>query len=145
MRESCASKAGAASGRIAVIDYHKGNLSSVRRGLMRAGWEDVAISDDPDAIRTAAGLVLPGVGAFYDAITFMRASGQDAAILDAQARPSWASAWACSFCSGAATRACRRTRRVPRGWRASAFWAAAARGWTARASRCPTWAGTRST
>lgn len=70
---------------IVVIDYHKGNLSSVRRGLIRAGWENVAISDDPVAIRAAAGLVLPGVGAFYDAITFMRASGQDAAILGAVA------------------------------------------------------------
>lgn len=70
---------------IAVIDYHKGNLSSVRRGLMRAGWDDVVISDDPAAIRVAAGLVLPGVGAFYDAITFMRGSGQDAAVLAAVA------------------------------------------------------------
>lgn len=70
---------------IVVIDYHKGNLSSVRRGLMRAGWDDVVISDDPAAIRVAAGLVLPGVGAFYDAITFMRGSGQDAAVLDAVA------------------------------------------------------------
>lgn len=70
---------------IVVIDYHKGNLSSVRRGLMRAGWDDVVISDDPAAIRVAAGLVLPGVGAFYDAITFMRGSGQDAAVPDAVA------------------------------------------------------------
>lgn len=70
---------------IVVIDYHKGNLSSVRRGLMRAGWDDVVVSDDPAAIRMAAGLVLPGVGAFYDAITFMRGSGQDAAVLDAVA------------------------------------------------------------
>lgn len=70
---------------IVVIDYHKGNLSSVRRGLMRAGWEDVLISDDPERIRGAAGLVLPGVGSFYDAISFMRGSGQDRAILDAVA------------------------------------------------------------
>lgn len=68
---------------IVVIDYHKGNLSSVRRGLMRAGWDNVVVSDDPAAIRGAAGLVLPGVGAFYDAITFMRGSGQAQAIVDA--------------------------------------------------------------
>lgn len=67
---------------IVVIDYHKGNLSSVRRGLMRAGWDDVVISDDPAAIRAAAGLVLPGVGSFYDAIEFMRESGQDEAVLE---------------------------------------------------------------
>lgn len=71
---------------IVVIDYHKGNLSSVRRGLMRAGWDDVVISDDPAAIRDAAGLVLPGVGSFYDAIEFMRESGQDEAVLEAIGR-----------------------------------------------------------
>lgn len=71
---------------IVVIDYHKGNLSSVRRGLMRAGWDDVVISDDPAAIRAAAGLVLPGVGSFYDAIEFMRESGQDKAVLEAIGR-----------------------------------------------------------
>ena len=71
---------------IVVIDYHKGNLSSVRRGLMRAGWDDVVISDDPAAIRDAAGLVLPGVGSFYDAIEFMRESGQDDAVLEAIGR-----------------------------------------------------------
>ena len=71
---------------IVVIDYHKGNLSSVRRGLMRAGWDDVVTSDDPAAIRAAAGLVLPGVGSFYDAIEFMRESGQDEAVLEAIGR-----------------------------------------------------------
>lgn len=68
--------------RIVVIDYHKGNLSSVVRGLARAGAEGSA-SDDPADILAADGLVLPGVGSFYDAITFMHGSGQDAAVLDA--------------------------------------------------------------
>ena len=65
---------------IVVIDYHKGNLSSVRRGLMRAGYGNVLISDDPAVIAGAAGLVLPGVGAFADAIAFMDESGQSDAI-----------------------------------------------------------------
>ena len=73
------------AGKIVVIDYHKGNLSSVARGLMRAGWDDVEVSDDPDKIRAAAGLVLPGVGAFADAAAFMRQSGQTSAVLDAVA------------------------------------------------------------
>lgn len=60
---------------IVVIDYHKGNLSSVARGLTRAGAE-AAVSDDPSAIAAADGLVLPGVGSFYDAIAFMAQSGQ---------------------------------------------------------------------
>ncbi len=67
---------------IVVIDYHKGNLSSVVRGLARAG-ADARASDDPAQIRAADALVLPGVGSFFDAITFMRAHGQDQAVLDA--------------------------------------------------------------
>ena len=70
--------------KIVVVDYHKGNLSSVVRGLARAGVVAEA-SDDPAAIRTADGLVIPGVGSFYDAAAFMRASGEDRAVLDAVA------------------------------------------------------------
>ena len=72
----------AAQPTIVVIDYHKGNLSSVARGLARAGATAV-ISDDPAAIRAADGLVIPGVGSFYDAIEFMAESGQAAAVLAA--------------------------------------------------------------
>lgn len=68
--------------RIAVVDYHKGNLSSVVRGLARVGAAAVAV-DDPQEIRRADGLVLPGVGSFYDAIAYMSSSGQDRAVLDA--------------------------------------------------------------
>ena len=70
--------------KIVVVDYHKGNLSSVVRGLTRAGADAVA-SDDPQVIREADGLIVPGVGAFYDAVTFMAESGQAAAIADAVA------------------------------------------------------------
>ncbi len=77
---------GVAAEPIVVIDYHKGNLSSVRRGLMRAGYSNVLISDDPAAIEGAAGLVLPGVGAFADAIAFMDESGQSDAIRAAVSR-----------------------------------------------------------
>ena len=60
---------------IAVIDYHKGNLKSVERGLIGVGG-DAFITDDPDAIRAADALVLPGVGAFADAAESMRELGQ---------------------------------------------------------------------
>ncbi len=53
--------------RIAVVDYHKGNLASVQRGLSDAGFNAV-ITDDAAAIRSADGIVLPGVGAFADAM-----------------------------------------------------------------------------
>ncbi len=52
---------------IAVIDYHKGNLMSVARGLEQAGAE-VVVTDDPSAIARASAIVLPGVGAFADAM-----------------------------------------------------------------------------
>lgn len=70
---------------IAVIDYHKGNLSSVARGLARAGAEAL-VTDDPATIRTADGIVLPGVGSFFDAIAFMHETGQDQAVIDAVAQ-----------------------------------------------------------
>lgn len=72
-------------GRIVVVDYHKGNLLSVTRGLAEAGG-DAVTSDDPAAIRAASGVVLPGVGSFGDAIGYMRESGQAEAVLDAVGR-----------------------------------------------------------
>jgi glutamine amidotransferase len=49
--------------RIAIVDYGVGNLRSVERALVHAGAE-VAITSDADELARAAGLVLPGVGAF---------------------------------------------------------------------------------
>ena len=67
---------------IVVVDYHKGNLSSVVRGLSRAGARAQA-SDSPEDIRAADAVVLPGVGSFYDAIAFMQESGEAQVVLDA--------------------------------------------------------------
>lgn len=69
---------------IVVVDYHKGNLSSVVRGLVRAGANAVA-SDNPSTIAAADALVVPGVGSFYDAIAYMAQSGEAAAVIDAAA------------------------------------------------------------
>lgn len=65
---------------IVVVDYHKGNLLSVARGLSEVGGE-AEVTDDPARIAEAAGVVLPGVGAFEDAMAYLRQSGQDEAIL----------------------------------------------------------------
>ena len=48
---------------IAIIDYGMGNLRSVQKGLERTGCEAV-ITRDISQIRSARGVVLPGVGAF---------------------------------------------------------------------------------
>lgn len=61
--------------RIAVVDYRKGNLKSVERGLIAAGG-NAFITDDPAAIATADAIVLPGVGAFADASATMVELGQ---------------------------------------------------------------------
>lgn len=70
---------------IVVVDYHKGNLLSVARGLSEVGGE-AEVTDDPARIAEAAGVVLPGVGAFEDAMAYLRQSGQDEAILSAIGR-----------------------------------------------------------
>jgi imidazole glycerol-phosphate synthase subunit HisH len=55
---------------IAVVDYGSGNLRSVAKALERAAQErgggPVVVTADPEAVRRADGIVLPGVGAFAD-------------------------------------------------------------------------------
>ncbi len=66
---------------IVVVDYHKGNLQSVARSVVAAVPNaDVTISDDPQTILEAGGIILPGVGAFEDAMRFIQESGQADAI-----------------------------------------------------------------
>lgn len=62
-----------------VVDYRKGNLRSVQRGLELAGAEAV-ISADVDDIQAAEAIVLPGVGSFADASAEMQDTGQMHAI-----------------------------------------------------------------
>ncbi|MDR2672654.1 MAG: imidazole glycerol phosphate synthase subunit HisH [Coriobacteriales bacterium] len=62
-----------------VIDYSKGNLRSVQKGLELAGCEAL-ISQSVAQIRAAEALVLPGVGSFADASNEMTQSGQMQAI-----------------------------------------------------------------
>lgn len=50
---------------IAIIDYGMGNLRSVEKGFQKMGI-DVRVVSDPRKIDDAAGVVLPGVGAFRD-------------------------------------------------------------------------------
>ena len=64
---------------IAVVDYHKGNLMSVERGVEAAGGI-ACITDDAGVIARADGIVLPGVGAFADASATMQELGQLAVI-----------------------------------------------------------------
>jgi imidazole glycerol-phosphate synthase subunit HisH len=49
---------------LALIDYGAGNLRSVENALRAAGASDVRVTADPDMVRKAQRIVLPGVGAF---------------------------------------------------------------------------------
>lgn len=52
---------------IAIIDYQMGNLRSVQKAFEKAGFK-ATITSDPQEVATAEKIVLPGVGAFEDAI-----------------------------------------------------------------------------
>ena len=67
-----------------IIDYGVGNLFSLRSSLTKIGVEAV-VSSDPLVITAARRLILPGVGAFGDAIAKLRDMGLDTLIRD-QAR-----------------------------------------------------------
>ena len=49
---------------LALVDYGAGNLQSVANALRVAGAEGVSVTSDPDVVRAADRIVLPGVGSF---------------------------------------------------------------------------------
>jgi glutamine amidotransferase len=59
---------------INIIDYEMGNLRSVEKAFESLGF-DVRVSADPNDIKTADKVVLPGVGAFRDCIQHFRDGG----------------------------------------------------------------------
>ena len=59
---------------IAIIDYGVGNLFSLKSSLKQLGLEAV-VTADADTIRKADRLILPGVGAFGDAMAKLEATG----------------------------------------------------------------------
>jgi glutamine amidotransferase len=67
---------------IAIIDYGMGNLRSVQAGLEHVG-QKVFITDKPNEIINADGVVLPGVGAFGDAIRRLNETGLGNAFCEA--------------------------------------------------------------
>lgn len=59
---------------IAIIDYQMGNLRSVQKGFERVGFA-AEITSDPRRLAAADKVVLPGVGAFGDAMAELRTRG----------------------------------------------------------------------
>ena len=64
---------------IAIIDYDAGNIKSVEKALLLLG-QDVVITGDREEILKADKVVLPGVGAFGDAMDNLRRTGLDQVI-----------------------------------------------------------------
>ena len=69
-------------GYIAIVDYGAGNLMSVHNTLDYLGYEN-KVAASADMIESAAGVILPGVGAFPDAMAALEHSGLTEAVLKA--------------------------------------------------------------
>jgi len=73
---------------VAVVDYGMGNLRSVSQAVKAAavgtGFE-VVITQDPDVVRAAQRIVLPGQGAMPDCMRELRESGLQESVLEAAA------------------------------------------------------------
>ena len=65
---------------IAILKYNSGNIMSVRVALQRLGHEAV-ISDDPEVIRRADRVIIPGVGEASSAMSYLRERSLDTLII----------------------------------------------------------------
>ena len=59
---------------VVIVDYGMANLRSVQKAFSRLGV-DATITADPNRVSQSSHLVLPGVGAFADAIAALRSTG----------------------------------------------------------------------
>ena len=70
---------------IAIVDYGVGNLFSLTSSMEAIG-ADTVVTGDADTLRKADKIILPGVGAFEDAIGKLRATGLDIVIKEEAAK-----------------------------------------------------------
>ncbi|MBR4972896.1 MAG: imidazole glycerol phosphate synthase subunit HisH [Clostridia bacterium] len=66
---------------IAIIDYGVGNLFSLASSFKKIGYETI-VTGDADIIRKADKLILPGVGAFGDAVKKLKSTGLDKVVIE---------------------------------------------------------------
>lgn len=69
---------------VAIVDYGMGNLHSVSKAVERLGY-DCLVTGDREQIMAAESIILPGVGAFGDAMRQLRSSGLDEVVKEAAA------------------------------------------------------------
>ena len=67
---------------IAIIDYGMGNLRSVQKAVEAVGHQ-AEVTADPQTLRQASHVILPGVGAFADAMAELRRTGLGDAFVEA--------------------------------------------------------------
>ena len=67
--------------RIVIVDYGMANLRSVQKAFEKVGFA-AEITGDPSQVGSADKLVLPGVGAFCDAIARLREAGWDRVVTE---------------------------------------------------------------
>ena len=67
---------------ILIVDYGMGNLKSVENAFAKVGHRTV-VSEDPRSVRKADAIVLPGVGAFRDAIKIIKEKQLDKELVKA--------------------------------------------------------------
>ena len=67
---------------VGIIDYGVGNLFSLQSSFKAIG-QQVEVSSDPEVLRKADHILLPGVGAFEDAVQKLRATGMDQMVYEA--------------------------------------------------------------
>ncbi|MBN2826076.1 MAG: imidazole glycerol phosphate synthase subunit HisH, partial [Campylobacterales bacterium] len=65
---------------IGIVDYNMGNLASVKNAFDKLGSKAMVVSD-PDKLKEYDKLLLPGVGAFGDAMEHLGQNGMDKAII----------------------------------------------------------------
>jgi glutamine amidotransferase len=73
---------------IAVIDYKAGNLTSVVKALGYLGGGEITVTQDPEVVRLAAKVVLPGVGHFQST-QLLTDLGLTAAVRESVAKGAW--------------------------------------------------------
>jgi len=64
---------------IGIVDYNMGNLASVINAFKKVG-ADAKLESDPSKLEQYDKLILPGVGAFGDAMTHLKSNGMDEAV-----------------------------------------------------------------
>ncbi len=64
---------------VGIVDYNMGNLASIINAFELIG-ADIRVEKEPEKLREYDKLILPGVGAFGDAMEHLRERGMDSAI-----------------------------------------------------------------